>query len=129
MQVYYFTRTNRSKDIAEELASKYNTKASKIEDGISWKGPINFIKGGYMSSTKKSVEITYDKPVADEPVVLIFPVWADTFPPAVKSFIDQVGRENIIAVPTSMGSKLKTRDGFIKVCDLVGKQIVAPSDI
>jgi len=129
MQIYYFSRTNRSKEVAEKLAVRYHTKANKIEDGKDWSGPINYIKAGYMSSTKKSVEITYEKIAIGEQVILIFPIWAGAFPPAVKAFVDQVGKGNIIAVPTSLGSKLKSRDGFIKIVDLVGKQIYVPDEI
>lgn len=129
MQIYYFSRTNWSKETAEKLAVRYNTKANKIDDGKDWSGVINYVKGVYMSSTKKAVDITYKKIAIGEQVILVFPIWAGNFPPAVKTFVEQVGVENIIAIPTSLGSKLKTRDGFIKVIDLVGKEIYVPDEV
>ncbi len=129
MQVYYFTRTNRSKKIAETLAARYGVTAQRIEDGKSWSGAVGFIKGGFMSVSKKSLPASYPQPVADGPIVLVFPVWADTFPPAVKTFVDVVGRARIIAIPTSQGSTIKDRAGFIRVVDLVGKDISAPEEL
>lgn len=32
-------------------------------------------------------------------------------------------------LPTSGGSKLKDREGFVKIIDLVGKDITAPTEI
>lgn len=129
MQVYYFTRTNRSKKIAETLAARYGAAVQKIDDGKSWTGATGFIKAGFMSVNKKGLPATYVEPAADEPIILVFPVWADTFPPAVKTFIDAVGRARIIAVPTSLSSTIKDRAGFAKVIDLVGKEISAPEDL
>ncbi len=126
MQVYYFTRTNRSKKIAEELAARYGATAQRIEDGRNWAGPLGFIKACVMSVRKKSLPARYPKPAADGPVMVVFPVWAGTFPPAVRGFIDTVGRARITAVPTSQGSTLEDRAGFAKVVDLVGKEISVP---
>lgn len=44
----------------------------------------------------------------------------------VKTFVEAVGKENITAVITSLGSTMKQRDGFKKIIDLVGKAISAP---
>ena len=129
MQVYYFTRTNRSKKIAETLATRYGVTAQKIDDGKSWAGAIGFIKAGFMSVNKKEMPASYAQPDTQDPIILVFPVWADTFPPAVKTFIDAVGRSRITAVPTSLSSTIKDRAGFDKVIDLVGKVISAPEDL
>lgn len=127
MQVYYFTRTNRSKKIAEALAARSGGAAQRIEDGKSWAGPIGFLKACFMAVGRKSLPARYPKP-ADGPVAVVFPVWAGTFPPAVRSFIDTVGRARITAIPTSGGGKLEDRAGFARVIDLIGKDISLPED-
>ena len=129
MQVYYFTRTGRSKKIAEELAERYETKAQEIADDVNWQGAMGYLKAGYESFKKETRPARYNKPVADEELILVFPVWAGTFPPAVRSFLEREGREKVICMPTSIGSKLKDREGFIKVIDLVGKEIETPASI
>ena len=128
MQVYYFTRTNRSRRIAEELAARCGATAQRIEDGKNWSGGIGFIRACFMSVGKKSLPARYQKP-ADGPVMVVFPIWAGTFPPAVRGFIDAVGRTRITAIPTSGGSTLEDRAGFARVIDLVGKEAALPEDV
>ena len=128
MQVYYFTRTGRSKKVAEELAERYETKAQEIADDVNWQGAMGYLKAGYEAFKKETRPARYNKP-ADDELILVFPVWAGTFPPAVRSFLEREGRAKVICMPTSMGSKLNDREGFIKVIDLVGKTITAPVSI
>lgn len=37
MKIYYFSRTGRSKEIAEQIASRYHTTARLIDDHRNWK--------------------------------------------------------------------------------------------
>jgi len=129
MQVYYFTRTGRSKKVAEELAERYETKAKEIADDVNWQGAMGYLKAGYEAFKKETRPARYNKPAADEEMIVVFPVWAGTFPPAVRSFLEREGRAKVICIPTSMGSKLNDREGFIKVIDLVGKEITTPASI
>lgn len=78
---------------------------------------------------RKSLPAVYEKPGKGESVAVVFPIWAGGFPPAVRSFADEVGRKNIVAIPTSLGSRLTDREGFQTVIDLVGKEIAAPEEL
>lgn len=129
MQVYFFTRTGRSQKIAEDIAAKYNTKARKIDDHKDWSGKINYMKAGAAAMSGKSIPADYEKPDINEPIVVVFPLWAGTMPPAVRTFTEEAGGDRITAVVTSLGSKLNKRDTFKKVYDLVGNDIEAPKDI
>ena len=129
MQVYYFTRTGRSKKVAEELAERYGTRAEEIADDVDWQAAMGYLKAGYESFKKETRPARYNKPTIDEELILVFPVWAGTFPPAVRSFLEREGRAKVICMPTSIGSKLNDREGFIKVIDLVGKAITTPESI
>ena len=129
MKIYYFTRTGRSKNIAEIVAARQGVSPFAISDGKHWGGPVGWLRAGYSGTRGKSLPAIYEKPKAGEVVAVVFPVWADNFPPAVRTFVQQVGRQNIIAVPTSLGSTLKDRKGFRKVIDLVGKEINAPDEL
>ena len=128
MQVYYFTRTGRSKTIAEELAARYGTKEQLITDDVDWQGARGYLKAGYEAFKNETRPARYNKPAVDEELILVFPVWAGTFPPAVRGFLEGEGRAKVICMPTSLGSKLKDRDGFLKVIDLVGETIAPPSN-
>lgn len=131
MQIYYYTRTNRSKKIAEDLAKKHGisyNQLNQISDGKDWSGKRNFLRGGAMASAKKTLPAVYKGPVQNKKIVLIFPVWAGSLPPAVRTFVqgvtsNQSTKFEIIAVPTSLGTKLKERSFFSQVIDLVGKEI------
>ncbi len=129
MNIYYFTRTGRSETVAKEIASAHGVTAHKIEDNEDWTGTAKYIKAGYMSAKKKIINIQYEDIKNDDSIVLVFPIWAGGFPPAVLTFISKVGKERIIAVPTSFVSKLKDRDGFINVYDLIGKEISTPTEL
>lgn len=126
MQIYYFSRTGRSEKIAGQLAERYQTTARRIDDHRNWMGAINYMKAAVMALSGKKVKIDYIQPDMSDEIVVVFPLWAGTMPPAVKAFVENVPVENITAVVTSLGSTLKKRDGFKKVIDLVGENISAP---
>lgn len=128
MKIYYYSRTERSQAIAKQLGERYNCQVCAITDVLVEGKKAPFLKCGAMASGEKTTEITYDAPDADEQMVLVFPVWAGKFPPAIRTFLQLVQREKIIAVPTSLGTKLKDRNGFVAVVDLVGK-VIEPPDV
>jgi hypothetical protein len=126
MQIYYFTRTGRSRQIAEALAQKQGATALPISDGKSWSGAWGYWKAGLAAMRGKKLPIVYAAPTQGNPVAVVFPVWAGKLPPAVKTFAQEVGRQRITAIPTSLGSALTDREGFAKVMDLIGKEIAPP---
>ena len=126
MQIYYFSRTGRSKAIAEQIASRYHTTARMIDDHRDWNGKVNYLKAGAMACSGKMIPVDYIEPDMTDKIIVVFPLWAGTMPPGVKKFVQTVGKENITAIITSLGSRMKQRDGFKKIIDLVGKNITAP---
>lgn len=126
MQIYYFSRTGRSKAIAEQIASRYHTTARTIDDHRNWNGKVNYMKAGAAALSGKTIPVDYIKPDMADKIIVVFPLWAGTMPPGVKTFVQTVGKENITAIITSLGSKMKQRDGFKKIIDLVGTEITAP---
>lgn len=119
--VYYFTRSGTSETIAKALVESKGATLCKIEDSKHWNGLLGWIKAGYYSTKKKSVPIIYEKPKDEAEIILVTPLWAGSFPPATRAFIDEVSRERITLVVKSKGSTLKDRAGFIKVIDAVGE--------
>lgn len=128
MQVYYFSRTGRSKEIADQLASRYHTAARVIDDHKNWNGKGNYMKAAIMALMGKAIPADYTEPDISDEIIVVFPLWAGTMPPGIKTFVNTVGKENITAVITSLGSTMKRRDGFKKVIDLVGENIAAPDN-
>lgn len=119
-RVYYFTRTGDSEKIAASIAAQTGGSCFPIRDNKSWKGPVGFMRGGYYASGKKSLPAAYEKPQEGDTVYLCFPIWAGSFPPAVRTFIGEVGRDQIIAVPTSKASHLSDPAGFVRVIEVIG---------
>ena len=128
MLVYYFTRTGRSKQIAQALSQRQGAAALPLTDGQNWTGILGYLKAGFAAIRGKSLPAVYKSPAENEPVILVFPIWAGGFPPAVRTFVQEVGRKRITAIPTSLGSTLKDREGFAKIIDLVGKDISVPEE-
>lgn len=120
-RIYYFTRTGGSEKIAKEIAAQTGGTICPINDSKKWNGVIGFIKAGYYASAKKSIPASYDKPSDEDTIYLCFPIWAGAFPPAIRFFISKVGRDKIIAVPTSKSSELSDKSGFIKVISVIGE--------
>ncbi|MBO6047174.1 MAG: hypothetical protein J6P61_05390 [Erysipelotrichaceae bacterium] len=121
MNIYYYTRTNTCERIAHGLAEKYQCQARQIIGSIDYSGKTGFIRGGKASISKREDPCIYKRPDEDvKNILLVTPVWAGALPPAVRTFVKENGRENIILVPVSKGSKIKDRDGYKKVIDVVG---------
>ena len=98
MQIYYFSRTGRSKAIAEEMASRCNTAARIIDDHRDWSGKVNYMKAGAMALSGKTIPVDYIEPDADDEIIVVFPLWAGTMPPGVKTFVDTGGKERISGI-------------------------------
>ncbi len=125
LQIYYYTRTGRSKTVAEVIANKYYEGTNEITDSEKWNGPLGFLKGGAKAARKENISIMYPKINNEDDIVLVFPIWAGSFPPAVRTFLEENPcRDKMIIMPTSLGTKLKDREGFKQIIDLVGKDIM-----
>ncbi len=125
IQIFYFTKTGRSRAIAEELAQRYETQAHAITDGENWGGVLGFLKAGAKASKGDQVAIDHSQVDEDKIITVVFPVWAGKYPPALNSFLEGIDRSRVILIPTSLKTKFKDRNGYRNVIDLVGKDISA----
>lgn len=123
MQIYYYTRTGRSENIAKALSEQYNTPCHKISDNLNHGGAIDFLKCGAAASKKESKKGEYQKPDMDTKIILVFPVWAGSYPPVIREFISTYKEIRITAITTSLGTGLKENDGLVDVHNLIGKEI------
>ncbi len=123
IQVFYYTRTGRSEIVAKSLAEKYNITSHQITEDENYNGVLGFIKGGAKASKKEVTQIKHYDIDKTKTIVLVCPIWAGKFPPAVNTFIQASNRENIILIPTSLKTKLKDRENYKQVVDLIGKDI------
>ncbi len=131
MQVYYFTRTGKSHSIAKKLADHLGVDARKIDDNKDWSGPVSFVKGGALASKGTILEVNYQEPEESEEIILVFPLWANTSPPAIKGFLTKVNPKRITAVVLSAATSLNSneKEMFAKVFEVKGKDENPPAEL
>lgn len=100
-----------------------------IDDHRDWRGKANYMKAAAEAMSGRMIPADYEKPSLNDEIIAVFPLWAGTMPPAVRTFAHDIGEEHITAIVTSMGSRLRDRKGFKNVIDLVGNDIKLPEDI
>ena len=94
--IIYYSRTGRTKLIAQTLAKEKNMKIVEIKDKTNRSGAIGFIKGTLdsminNSTTIEPVTIDLDK---YDTVYIGTPVWASKITPAIKQILDNINLEN-----------------------------------
>lgn len=127
MQVYYFTRTGKSKQIASQIN---NHTIYEISDHIDWSGKLNYIKAGALAAKKETLVADY-QPMDSDSIILVFPLWAGTFPPVIRDFINNNKDKEITAVIVSAISSLSATESkiFKKVYEVKGKNNNAPIEL
>ncbi len=120
-RVYYFSRTGDSKALAAQVAEQTGGEIFEVKDNKNWRGLFGFVKGGYYATRRKKTQAVYESYGQGDVLYLCCPVWAGTFPPAVRTFVEDAGREQITLIATSMGGGLKDREGFKRVIDVLAK--------
>lgn len=131
MKLYYFSRGGESEKIARLIAESNHVEMHRIEDKKNWDGKINFLKAGAMASKREQLPIEYQKPCNDEDIVLVFPLWASTFPPAIRSFLQDFDTTKITAVILSAATSLNVKEMnlFLKVYEIKGKDKKPPEEL
>lgn len=87
--VVYYTRTNTTRKIAEELARKIGADIREIIDLKDRGGAKGYVFGGRDAMLKKETkikEIDIDAAVYDM-IILGTPVWVGTMSPALRTFV------------------------------------------
>jgi len=87
--IVYYTRTNFTKKIAEELAQKLGADLEELIDLKNRQGAFGFVIAGKDATTKKLTEIMpINKNLRDYDLVIIgTPVWAGTMSAAMRTFL------------------------------------------
>ncbi len=131
MQVYYFTRTGKSENLATQIAQSKGLTANKITDNKDWSGKINFVKAGAAAAKKESYSVEYAPLDGSGEIILVFPMWAGTMPPAIRGFLGEVKGVKIIGVCSSAAVSLKPEEKalFETLYEVKGKDMNAPAEL
>jgi hypothetical protein len=117
--VIYYTRTDNSKRVAEKISNKLSCELIQITDDINWKGLIGYLKAGFYSMTKRHVDIQLSGDVeAYEEYIVVGPLWAGGLAPSLITLLNQLPREKVHLVVTSIGSLVEDRAGYLSVHDI-----------
>jgi len=118
-KVVYFSRSNTSKRIAEEISKNLNCSIVQVTDDKNWDGLFGYIKAGFYSSTNKKVEITINGTLDNvDEYIVVTPLWAGGIAPATKVFLETVPNEKVHLVVSSLGNHVKDRSGYKSVSDI-----------
>ena len=120
--VIYYTRTNNSKRVAEKISNKLSCDLIQITDIINWKGLVGYLKAGFYSMTNRHVDIEFLGNVDGvEEYIIVGPLWAGGLASALRTLLNQLPRNKVHLVVTSIDSQVKDRSGYLSVYDITKK--------
>lgn len=119
-KVFFFTRTGTSKRVAEKISARLSCEAEKVSDNMNWNGFLGFIKGGFYSSTNRTVKIDFraNMSTSVDDYIVVAPLWAGGLAPAARALLKMIPNDKVNLVVTSDGSNLKDRSGYKSVYDI-----------
>ena len=88
--VAYYSRTGKTRLVAEKLASLLGADLEEITETKDRSGVIGFIAAGKDTVMKKPAELAHaPSPGEHKTVVIGMPVWANQPPPAIRTWLGQ----------------------------------------
>ena len=89
--IVFYSRSGHNRQLANELANKFDADIEEIIDLKNRDGIIGWIIGGRDSMTKQLTKI---KPIKKDPskydlIILVSPLWVGTAVPAVRQYITE----------------------------------------
>ncbi|RAP51733.1 MAG: hypothetical protein BZ133_02430 [Methanosphaera sp. SHI613] len=106
--VIYYSRTENTKQVAQQIADEFDAQLLEVKDKQERGGLLGFIKSGYDSLRENETPIEYDKvDLTDYDTIFIgTPVWASKPTPAIIQFIkeNEFSGTKCVSFATMMGS-------------------------
>ncbi len=123
--VVYYTRTGKTKFVAQEIAAQLGAEIEEIVDQKKRGGKIGWIMAGKDASRKSLTEIaqTTKAPQDYDIIVIGTPIWAWSPTPAVRTYIKQnkLSGKRVALFYTS--------DGDIKQADQKTKELLQDANV
>ena len=122
----YCTRTEKSKIVAENIASKNGIELLHITDGNERKGFFGYISAMFQQLRGKLPELMPIKtqyPLSEyEKIIFVFPIWCEDVCMLTKSFLSHYGKElngQVYFIATHMSNityekKIAALDSYVK---------------
>ena len=131
--IVYYSQSGNADFVANEIAKHLDADIVRIEPEKAYpdKGFKKFFWGGksaVMGESPKLVPYEFDANKYDK-VILGYPVWASTFAPPIRSFVEQnhnaLADKNVFAFATSSGGNAEK--SFVKLAALLKKDKIFPT--
>lgn len=124
--VVYYSRSGTTKKVADSISTMLKCDIEEIIDEKNRKGIIGFIKSG-RDAMKKS--LTTIKPMKLDPanydlVIIGTPIWASTFVPAVRAYIEN-NKDKIKAIGLFFSGGETSNNSISQMEELIGKKAKA----
>jgi flavodoxin len=107
--IVYYSRTGRTRKIAEVIKASLNAEIDEIQDSESRSGIIGWLKAGKDAGAKSLTKLkNVDKNPADYEVVIIgSPTWNGTVSTPIRTYIKQfkTGLKNVACFSTGDGEE------------------------
>jgi len=123
----YYSRTNNTRKISEEISTKLNCDIEEIRDLKERSGKLNYLKSGYEAIRSKETQIEDMKndPSDYDLVIVGTPVWASTMATPVLTYLNKnKNKIKDLAILITFGGSgyEKTTNNIEKLC---GKKAIA----
>jgi flavodoxin len=117
----YYSRTNNTRKISEEISTKLNCDIEEIRDLKERSGKLNYLKYGYEAIRSKETQIEDMKndPSDYDLVIVGTPVWASTMATPVLTYLNKNKNKikDLAILITFGGSEYeKTTNNIEKLC-------------
>lgn len=131
--IVYYSQSGNCDFVANEIAKQIDADIVRIEPEKAYpdKGFKKFFWGGksaVMGESPKLVPYTFDASGYDA-IILGYPVWAGTFAPPIRSFVEQnrgvIAEKPVLAFATSSGGNAEK--SFVKLAALLKKDKISPT--
>jgi len=92
--IVYFSRTGKTKKIAEYLQSQLSADCEEIIDKNNYKGIIGSIKGVLKAKSSTEIGLNRYNPAYYDEIVIMSPVWGNSLAPGIRTYVKE-NREKI----------------------------------
>ena len=122
----YYSFEGNIRFAAEEIAKRCGAELEelKVKNEPPRKGLAKFLHGGKSALFKDDPGLyPLGKDVRDyESVILAYPVWAGTFPPAVQQFLKQVSLKDKEVIAVAASASGNAEKSFVQLRNIIGEE-------
>ncbi len=92
--VIFYSRTGNTAQLAKQISDELECDLEEIDDEMDRSGIIGFLRSGWHTVRKKKANLkSIQKDFSEyDLLVMGFPIWNSSIPPAIRTLVDQEGQ-------------------------------------